>query len=234
MQDNKDKNIGKVVDSDFNKTPGALNDTSDVDVSELQYTSPILEKMKADGVYDNLCGLIRSIKMADKSDAFIIRQIKKRFNTYCGGLTQPTFKRWLGGEYKEISEAYHFGKDIALGELLSIGMNVVRKNKDSLDGGEFALKLMDRLDNGLINHRNKPEVIDKSAGASSETAKTLSKLVSELASVESHLMKMVVRTMTIRKSHSQRQLYTIKTFGQIIWVKWLYIVAVLVVVRHTV
>lgn len=184
MQDNKDKNIGKVVDSDFNKTPGSLNDVSDVDVSELQYTSPILEKMKADGVYDNLCGLIRSIKMADKSDAFIIRQIKKRFNTYCGGLTQPTFKRWLGGEYKEISEAYHFGKDIALGELLSIGMNVVRKNKDSLDGGEFALKLMDRLDNGLINHRNKPEVIDKSAGASSETAKTLSKLVLELASVE--------------------------------------------------
>ena len=93
----------KVVDSDFNKTPGALNDVSDVDVSELQYTSPILEKMKADGVYDNLCGLIRSIKMADKSDAFIISQIKKRFGTYCGGLTQPTFKRWLGGEYKKIS-----------------------------------------------------------------------------------------------------------------------------------
>ena len=184
MQENKLKGIGKVVDSDFNNTPGSLNDTSDVDISELQYTSRILEKMKADGVYDSLCGLIRSIKMADKSDAFIVRQIKKRFNTYCGKLTRATFNRWLGGEYKEISEAYHFGRDIALGELLSISMDVARKNKDTLDGGEFALKLMDRLDNGLINHRNKPEVIDKSAGASSETAKTLSKLVLELASVE--------------------------------------------------
>lgn len=184
MQENKLEGIGKVVDNDFNNTPGSLNDTSDVDIGELQYTSQILEKMKADGVYDSLCGLIRSIKMADKSDAFIVSQIKKRFNTYCGSLTRATFNRWLGGEYKEVSEAYHFGRDIALGELLSIGMNVVRKNKDSLDGGEFALKLMDRLDNGLINHRNKPEVIDKSAGASSETAKTLSKLVLELASVE--------------------------------------------------
>ena len=71
-----------------------------------------------------------------------------------------------------MSESYHFGKDIALGELLSIGMNVVRKNKDSLDGGEFALKLMDRLDNGLINHRNKPEVIEKAAEGSKISAQT--------------------------------------------------------------
>ena len=46
--------------------------------------------------------------------------------------------RWLGGEYKELTEAYHFGRDIALGELLSIGMNVARKNKNSIDGGELS------------------------------------------------------------------------------------------------
>ena len=92
MQDENGKDIGKVAESDFNNTPGELNDVSDVDISELQYTSPILEKMKTDGVYDELCALVRAIKMADKSDAFIISQIKKRFNTYCGGLTQPTFK----------------------------------------------------------------------------------------------------------------------------------------------
>ena len=51
-------------------------------------------------------------------------------------------------------------------------MNVARKNKDSLDGGEFALKLIDRLDDGLINHRNKPEVIEKAAEGSKISAQT--------------------------------------------------------------
>lgn len=166
------KDIGKVVPGDFNNVPGDLNDTSDVNMEELQYTSKILDKMKIDGVYDSLCALIRAIKIADKSDAFIISQIKKRFNTYCGGLTAPTFKKWLGGEYKEISEAYYFGRDIALGELVSIGMNVARKNKNSIDGGEFALKLMDKLDTGLINPRNKPETIEKVVGGSKMSAQT--------------------------------------------------------------
>ena len=182
MQSEKPKDIGKVVDSDFNDTPGSLNDTSDVDMSELQYTSPILDKMIEDGVYDSLCGLVRAIKMADKSDAFIIRQIKKRFNTYCGALTPATFRKWLGGEYKELCEAYHFGRDIALGELLSIGMNVARKNRDSIEGGEFALKLIDRLDNGLVSHKNTPEVVEKAAEGikvSTQTTNTINKMFVE-------------------------------------------------------
>lgn len=184
MQHDVFKNTGNVTDSDFNDNVGHLNDVSDIKLTGIQYTSSVLDHMIADGVYDSLCGLVRSVKIANKSDNFLIGQIRKRFNTYCSVLTAATFKRWLGGEYKELSEAYHFGKDMALGELLSIGMNVVRKNRDSIEGGEFALKLIDRLDDGLISTRNKPDTADKSNSASSETVKTLGKLVLELETVE--------------------------------------------------
>lgn len=182
MQNKKNKSIGKVVDSDFNNTPGALNDVSDIDISELQYTSPILEKMKKDGVYHNLCNKVRAMKIADKSDSFIIRQIKKQFNTYCGNLTPATFKRWLGGEYRELSEAYYFGRDIALGELISMGLERARVTIHSDKSDDFILKLMDRLDNGLISHRNKPEVIEKeveSSKLSNQTINTINKMFAE-------------------------------------------------------
>lgn len=166
------------------ETPKLLNDISDVDMSKLQYTSDILENMKKDGVYDSLCGLIRAVKVADKSDSFLVSQIKKRFNTYCGNLSMTTFKRWLNGEYREINESYHFGRDVALGELLAIGMNVARKNSDTIEGGEYALKLLDRLDNGLVSHKNKPVEEVNGSAVSNETSKTLGKLMVDLNSVE--------------------------------------------------
>lgn len=154
-----------------------LNDTSDIDMSKLQYTSTTLDKMIVDGVYDSLCNLVRAVKLADKSDNFLVREIKKRYSSYCPSLNPLTFKKWIE-YYKELREAYYFGRDMALGELLSIGMKAARKDTS----GEYALKLIDRLDTGLISPKNSIE--SKSNNTSNETTKTLGKLVLELTNVE--------------------------------------------------
>ena len=184
MADCENKGIGKVVDSDFNNNVGELNNVSDVDISQLQYTSPIVDKMIADDIYSNLCHLVRSIKIADKSDAFLVSQIKKRFNSYCGALTIVTFKKWLT-TYTTLRDSYYYGKDMALGELIDLGMQRARKSVNSERPDDFIVKLIDRIDNGTISHKNKPSVIDKQAngGMSAETLKNMSKLFNALDTV---------------------------------------------------
>lgn len=184
MQDENGKDIGKVVESDFNNTPGKLNDVSDIDIGQLQYTSPIVEKMKADGVYSNLCHLVRSIKFADKSDSFLCSQIKKRFNSYCGTLTVGTFKKWLT-VYIELRDSYYYGRDIALGELVDLGMQRARASVLSDKPDDFIVKLMDRIDDGTLHYKNKPDIVEKQAGGISDTAaKTIGKVFSALGNVE--------------------------------------------------
>lgn len=175
------KNIGKVVSSDFVNTPAPLNDVSDVDITKLQYSSPIIEKMKQDCVYDGLCFLVKSLKFADKSDQFIIQMIKTRYKTYCGSLTPITLKKWLS-VYVELREAYYSGRDIALGELVCLGMERARKSVNSERPDDFIVKLMDRIDDGTLHYKNKQEAIDKEAEVSKlsvQTAATLSKMFVE-------------------------------------------------------
>lgn len=178
MSEEKINKLNIDTENTENHTPHDLNDTSDIDMSKLQYTSTTLDKMIEDGVYDSLCNLVRAVKLADKSDNFLVREIKKRYSSYCPSLNPLTFKRWVE-YYKELREAYYFGRDMALGELLSIGMKAARKDTS----GEYALKLIDRLDTGLISPKNSIE--NKTNGNNSnETTKTLGKLVLELNNVE--------------------------------------------------
>ena len=113
--------IGSSVQDDIEMEPADANDVSDIDISKLQYVSKEIEMMKEAGIYNNLCGLVRAIKIANKSDAFLISQIKKRFGDYANGLNAKKLKKWLGGEYPELRDAYYCGRDIALGRLIEIG-----------------------------------------------------------------------------------------------------------------
>jgi len=184
VQVDVNKSIGKVVKSDFNVTPGKLNDVSDVDVSDVQYTSPIVEKMKQDGVYDSLCNLVRSISFADKSDSFLIERVKDKFKSYCGALKITTFKKWLT-VYVELRDAYYSSRGMALGELVNLGMERARASVHSDKPDDFIIKLMDRIDDGTLSHKNKAEVIDKAAsGMSPDTIKTISKVFNALGNIE--------------------------------------------------
>lgn len=158
---------------------GSLKDLSDIDMSKLQYTSDILERMKKEGMYTELVKTISAMAFADKSKSFMVKILKQRFPTYCGQLNQATFNKWLI-YYQEVAQAYTFNRELCLGQLAYLGMKKAEKSVDS-QRDDFIVKLMDRLDDGTLSHKNSPKVVESqaSSGVSMQTESTLNRIFSE-------------------------------------------------------
>lgn len=157
---------------------GKLNDYSDVDIGKLQYTSDILETMKQDGYYDDLVKTVSALSFANKSKSFIVRMLKQKYPMYCGALSVGTFNRWLE-YYVDLSRAFNFNRLLCLGELVYMGMKKAERSIDN-PKDDFIVKLLDRLDDGTVSHKNKPEIIEQQANAcSSQTANTISRILAE-------------------------------------------------------
>lgn len=157
---------------------GELNDLTDVDMSKLQYTSNILEKMKEDKCYNDLVKTVSAMAFADKSKSFMVKIIKQKYPSYCGGLTVATFNKWLE-YYLELSQAVSFNRALCLGELVYMGMKKAEKSIDN-PKDDFIVKLMDRIDDGTLSHKNKPEVIESQASnCSTQTVNTVNRIFTE-------------------------------------------------------
>ena len=157
---------------------GKLNDLTDVDISKLQYTSRTLEKMKEDHYFDDLVKTVSAIAFAGRSRSFMVKILKQKYPSYCGGLTVSTFNKWLE-YYPELSRAVSFSRTLCLGELVYFGM---RKAEKSINNpkDDFIVKLIDRIDDGTLSHKNRPEVIESQASNySAQTANTINRIFAE-------------------------------------------------------
>lgn len=162
---------------------GDVMDTSDIDMKHLvKYTSATLEKMKENGLYEDLLETIGALSFANKSKYDIINKIRERFPLYCGNLTEYTFDKWVAN-YGDIAKAYSTNRELNLGTLVYWGMKKAKRSID-VDHDDFILKLMDRLDDGTINPKN-GVISNKSSlrddGMSKQTKGTLDRIFNEVS-----------------------------------------------------
>ena len=160
---------------------GDVMDTSDIDMKHLvKYTSATLEKMKENGLYEDLLETIGALSFANKSKYDIINKVRERFPLYCGNLTEYTFDKCVAN-YGDIAKAYSTNRELNLGTLVYWGMKKAKRSID-VDHDDFILKLMDRLDDGTINPKN-GVVSNKSSlrddGMSKQTKGTLDRIFNE-------------------------------------------------------
>ena len=160
---------------------GDVMDTSDIDMKHLvKYTSATLEKMKENGLYEDLLETIGALSFANKSKYDIINKVRERFPLYCGSLTEYTFDKWVAN-YGDIAKAYSTNRELNLGTLVYWGMKKAKRSID-IDHDDFILKLMDRLDDGTINPKN-GVISNKSSlrddGMSKQTKGTLDRIFNE-------------------------------------------------------
>lgn len=172
-----DKGKGALAFNDGTK--GSSKDFSDIDMSKLQYTSKMLEEIRKDKLaYNDMIETISSMAFAEKSMSFMVGILKKKYPQYCATLNVQTFKKW-SENYGDIAKALHFKKDLCLGQLVYWGMKKAEKSIDK-EKDDTIVKLIDRMDNGIVNYKNSVEAQKKAEAAYSEnTRNTLGRIFAE-------------------------------------------------------
>lgn len=118
-----------------------------------EYTSVILDMIKKDGYYFDFVKTIGALAFAGRDIEDIVMVLKAKYASYCGSLCVRTFNKWVK-YYPDISKAVMLNRDLCLGELVYMGMQKAEKSIDN-PKDDSIFKMMDRLDNGMINPRKR-------------------------------------------------------------------------------
>lgn len=118
-----------------------------------EYTSVILDMIKKDGYYFDFVKTIGALAFAGRDIEDIVMVLKAKYASYCGSLCVRTFNKWVK-YYPDISKAVMLNRDLCLGELVYMGMQKAEKSIDN-PKDDSIFKMMDRLDNGMINPKKR-------------------------------------------------------------------------------
>lgn len=118
-----------------------------------EYTSVILDAIKKDGYYFDFVKTIGALAFAGRDIEDIVMVLKAKYASYCGSLCVRTFNKWVK-YYPDISKAVMLNRDLCLGELVYMGMQKAEKSINN-PKDDSIFKMMDRLDNGMINPKKR-------------------------------------------------------------------------------
>lgn len=137
-KEREDKEVEDVVEEEYIKP---------------EYTSVILDMIKKDGYYFDFVKTIGALAFAGRDIEDIVMVLKAKYASYCGSLCIRTFNKWVK-YYPDISKAVMLNRDLCLGELVYMGMQKAEKSIDN-PKDDSIFKMMDRLDNGMINPKKR-------------------------------------------------------------------------------
>lgn len=131
-------------------------------VEPVSYRSAILEKLRRDGLFDDLIYTIKCLALGNASDMDMIRVISTKYGSYLQGdsLSKNTFSQWLE-HVPEIRSAYSLSKYAILGNVMVKVLKCAEK-AEKVEDIAHLLKLVEYLDAGEI--RKKEEVSEADTG----------------------------------------------------------------------
>lgn len=154
-----------------------LTDTTGARESTKLYRSDILESIKHMGLYDSLLDVIRCSAFTGASKSEIVRIIRKRFPDTCKSLNVSTFNRWVE-YYPEVGNAFSFTRDYCLGQLVYLGLLKSAKSVNWAKD-DFILKLLDRVDYGVLSNKSDDHSSNNSVAHSTQTNNTVTRILAE-------------------------------------------------------
>lgn len=162
--------------------PKSPNDFSDLEGKFTRYNSKLIDRLKREGLYDSFLETIASMSFTQAASiAGVVSGLRERFPDHLGSLSEYTFSKWIK-YYPDVSEAFNFKKQFALGQLAYMAMKRARYTMYADRQEDFILKLMDRLNDGTLSPKGAVGAVERfqnSSGMSSSTMMTLSRVFAE-------------------------------------------------------